>query len=445
MNTDIKDAGPCRKCLTVELDVNEVNAAFETIYADITNAAQLPGFRKGHVPRKVLERRFESSIIDDVKTKLFEQGLTQAMQENDFSPLGDPDIKLEDLEVKRGEPFSFTTEIDIRPVFELAEYKGLELTETLEPIGDDEIDSSLERLRYSFANNTEIDTPAEADNLVEGKVVLTIDGEEIFNQDDRAVRLEGTSFFGYEVGDLVKHLGGAKAGDSRTIEFKVSKKDQREEQRGMKAVITFDITKVLKTELPELDDGFAKRLGMDSVQALREQFKRSMEADRKNTARQEMEEQLVDLLIKANQFELPVGVIDRVAKSNLEESKMRMAAMGIPEDKIAADLGDMETHSREMAERGVRRLIIFDAIADREEVKVTPADFQKHLSMLAQSYRMPPEKLLKDIQKRNGLASMQNEIRDIKVTQMLIDGAKIKTQEKQASDQDKKSAAQKEK
>ncbi|MFW5856469.1 MAG: trigger factor [Planctomycetota bacterium] len=427
MNATIEDVAPCRKRLRVELDANEVNETFDLAMSEVSNVAQLPGFRKGRVPRRVLERRFGEAIVDDVKARLFEKGFQDAMKENELAPMGAPDIDIEKLEAARDSAFAFDVEVDVRPQFELGEVKGLKLTEELAAPTDAEVDEKLEELKYRFAEHKDVDGPAEAGDIVEGAIAFTVDGEEAASFDERAFRLEGDTLVGYKVGDLVEAFAGAAAGDEKTLSFTVDDEHVIEDQRGKPGEVRVTVGRVLRTAYPEIDDAFAGRVGMESLEALRDQIRQSIEGDRRNEARQKMEEQAVDLLVEQHPFDLPAAAVERLAKDNLESTRRRMQMYGMPEEQIAEQMAEQEAQSQEQAERSIRRYILFDAIAEREEIRVTEQDFQRHLTMLANAYRTTPAQLVKDIQRRDGMEQMEHEIRDIKVTQFLLDNAEITT------------------
>jgi trigger factor len=433
MDVEIQEVAPCRKQLTVELAAGEVDEIFENTLNELTQMAQLPGFRKGRVPRRVLERRFGDEIVEDVKSKAFQKGFSEALKENELSPLGEPDIDLDTLEPARGTALKFTTEIDVRPQFELKDYTGLPLEEDVETVTEAQIDERLEGLRERFADQKEVDRPAQAGDLVEGDVTVTAGDETLFDDEERAVRIEGTEFLGYEVGDLEAILGGVTPQTEKTYNFEIPQTHPNESLQGQTATAIFRVKKVLEAELPELDDAFAGRIGMASLENLRDQIKQSMENDRRNAAREDLERQAVDKLIEANPFDLPEGAVQRLAEANLENVKQRLQYFGLPEDQIEERAASMAEESRAEAERTVRRTILFDAIAEKEEIAVTERDFHQHLNMLAGAYNTTPSQILRQVQERDGMGSMQAEIRDIKVTQFLIDNASIQRGESEES------------
>ncbi|MHC4874069.1 MAG: trigger factor [Planctomycetota bacterium] len=424
MKVNIEEVAPCRKKLSVELSAEEVDKAFGDSFTEVVRYAQLPGFRKGHVPKKILERKFGESIKEEVRNRLFQKGFYEGLKEEELSPLGDPDIKIEDINPEKGKELSFTTEVDVRPKFELADYKGIKLTQVTEKVSDGVINERLDLLKARFADYTDKEGAAEKGNLVEGNVTLTIDGEEIFKDQERALRIEGTTLLGIEVGDLEKHLNGTVKGDNKEIKFVTPDSYPREELRGKDAVAVIDVTKVLEEKMPELDDEFAKRLGMESVEALSGQIKESIEMERKNAARQKTEEELIDALVEANKFDLPEGLVSRQAEANFQQSQMQMMMGGNQPDESAQK--DLKEKCEKDADRQIRRMIIFDSIGDKEEIKITDSDFNMHISRLSQAYQTTPEKLLRNIKQQDGMLSVQHEIKDIKITQFLMENAEIK-------------------
>ncbi|MHC4884598.1 MAG: trigger factor [Planctomycetota bacterium] len=429
MNIDVQEVATCRQKISVTFDAQEVSSAFDKAYGDVKRQAQIPGFRQGHAPRRILERKFSDYVSGDVKNQLFHKGLVDSLKEKDLNPLGDPDVKAEDLEIKANEEFSFATEIDVRPTFELSEYKGLPLTEKVVKVQESELDERIAALQANFAENKETDGAAEAGNIVEGDVLFKVGDEEVFNQSGRAVRLEGTAIFGVEVGDVTEHLVGTKAGDEKTITFTTSDDYPREELRGQEATITIKADKVMTVELPELNDAFAERLGIDDLTKLREQFKSSMENERKSEARRGLEEALTEMLIEKHSFDLPEAVLEKQAEMALMQQRFNMMRMGATQEAMGDQEEDLKAESRQTAERQLRRMMIVDKIADKEEIQVNESDIHHHIQMLSQSYGTTPDKLIKDIQQRNGIGQLQEEIRDIKVTQFLLDQAEVTTEE----------------
>ncbi len=425
MKVNIEEIAPCRKKITVELSVEEVNKSFADSFANVVKYAQLPGFRQGHVPKKILERKFADSIKDEVKGNLFQKGFYEGLKENDLTPFGEPDIKVEDLNPEKGKEFSFTTEVDVRPQFELAEYKSIKLTEEVEEVSDEVLNERMELLQARFANYDEKEGEAKKNDLVEGNVTVVIGEEEIFKDQERALRVEGTTLLGIEIGDLEKHFVGTKKGDVKEIKFVAADDYPKEELRGKDGVATINVTKILEEKIPALDDDFAKKIGMDSIEKLSSTIKESIEAEKKNAARQKTEESLMDALIEANPFDLPEGLVTSQAEANFQQQQMQMMMSGMNPESLKLSKEELQEQSKKDADRQIRKMIIFDQISEKEEITITDADFNMHIAQLSQAYKTTPEKLLRNIKQQNGLGSIQHEIVDIKTTKLLLESADI--------------------
>jgi trigger factor len=426
MEIQIEEVAPCRKRLTVDCSEEDVNQAFEESFKEVMNLAQLPGFRKGHAPRRMIERKFGDQITDDVRGRLFRQGLADGLKRENLSPMGEPEIQLEKLDVRRGQSLQFSTEIDVRPQFELKPCEGLKLTERVRAVSDEEVDERLEQLRARFADYEETNRPAEKENLVEGAVRLTCGEEEVFHQEERAIRIEGSTIFGIEAGDLEEKLGGIQVGETRSIDFTMPDSYPREELRGKAATFTITPTKILETRLPEIDDAFAQRLGMESAQSLSDQIRESIRGEHKNESRQALEEDLLTRLIEENPFDIPQGLKDRQAQANFQRSEMNLRFMGGGNAEIdETQRENLRKESDEQADRQIRRMILFDAIGDKEGVSVSQGELSAHIEQLARYYRTPPKKMLQDIEERQGLGMVEAELRDIKVVQALLDKAEV--------------------
>jgi trigger factor len=229
---------------------------------------------------------------------------------------------------------------------------------------------------------------------------------------------------------MVKQLSGLAAGGEKKITIKLPDDFHDEALRGKDAKIELKVTQVLRAELPEIDEDFAKRLGMDSVETLRKQIGSNIEQERKQGARQQVEQDSVDQLIAACTFDLPEEFMKRQTEAAIMRSTYQLAQMGVTKDFLEERRDEMEKSSREETERSVRRSVIFDAIADKEELDITEAEFQAHIENLSRAYQTTPAKILKRIQDNDGLAAMASEIRDIKVTKLILDSAEITSEEK---------------
>lgn len=426
MKTEITEVAPCRQKLTVTVPADKVNEAFQSIYDELSGRVQIKGFRRGHTPRKLLEKRFAKDVAKDATAKLFQDSFIEALKEKELAPLGDPDLKIEELEAKEGAEFSYSTEVDVRPKFELPEYKGLELTEKTVPVADAEVDEQISRLQKAFAEYNEVEEGAAAEDYLLVDVTVTSGNEKLIDEKNQRLKVEGELLFGLECKDLVKTLTGVKKGAEKSLTLTLPQEFHKEALRGKPAEVKLSVKAVERGKLPEVDQRLAQMLGCDDVEKLKSRIRENLAADRKAEARRDMERQAVDKLIGTCKFELPEAFLKRLIDSQLIRNKMQLARMGATKELLAEKQAEMAKESAAESERTLRWSIISDAIADKEELEVTETEVQEHIEALAHNYQTTPAKMLKRIRDLNGIASMISEIRDIKVLKLLLDQASIK-------------------
>ncbi len=423
----VSDVAPCRKKLEITVKAKSVDSLFDEAYKNLDENVQVRGFRRGHAPRRLLERKFAKDVTKDGRGRLFQDALRKGMDDNNLSPLGAPDADVETLEVKPGTDFSFSTEIDVRPEFDLPEYEELELEEKVEPVTDEQVNNRLSELQRNFAKHEKTDDPSAEHDLLVADTTLKAGDEEIFSDRDTTIPVEGERIFGIECKGLVEKLSGLKAGQEITLDIKFPEDYHREDLSGKSGTVLLSIHGVERENLPELDDAFAKRVGLDSMEVLRKMIKGNMEDQNKQKARNQLESDIMDMLIAKTSFDLPQELLKRQAEAVMERRKIHLARQGATDEVIEEKMAELKDSSAKDAEHSLRWMIISDTIAEKEELEVTPQDIQQSIEALARVYRVTPAQMLERVQRLGGLESMAMEIRDTKVIRMLMDKAKITT------------------
>jgi trigger factor len=426
MSIDVTDVAPCRKRVTVEIPADHVDRLFDETYDTIRQQVEVKGFRKGRAPRRALEKRFADEVARDVRSRLMQEVLGEGLREKNLTPLGEPDLEnSESLEARPGEAFRFEAELDVRPDFELPEYKGLAITDPVAAPSEEEVQEQLQRLADYFKDHQVKLTPAEEGDVLEADVSFSAGGETLFEEADQRVGVEGTQLFGIEVDHLVDRLAGAEPGGQILLTLTLPDDYPREELRGAEAEVRLSVKKVLRPVLPPVDDELAKKLGMDDLAALRRQIETNLEGEKRAEARKAMESELADRLLAEVDFELPEAFLRKQVEQNEARAKMRLAQMGANADFLKEKEEELKERAATETEREIRRTIVYDAIAERENIEVEEAEIRAHLDALARHHQTTPAKMLERIQELNGLPAMAAEIRDMKVTQLLLDHAEI--------------------
>ena len=222
----IKDAGPCKKKVIIEIPDKAIQAEADLQYKSLRKEAEVPGFRKGRAPRRLLEKRFGKEATEQIKLKLLADASDSAVKDNDINLLRDPDIDYEKIELPEDGPMKFEFEVEVRPEFDLPELDGIKVTKTTSEITDEQIATEIEQLqKYSGVWAPREDGVVEIDDQVIADVIINVEGvEEDEKLDNETVYVRANGFVGsIPVEKLDEALKGAKVGDKKTAKTTVSK------------------------------------------------------------------------------------------------------------------------------------------------------------------------------------------------------------------------------
>ncbi len=430
MKSEVTEVATCRYKLNVEVTAEEVNKEFDKALDSIKDRVVIKGFRRGHAPKRVMMRRYGEDIASDVKSQMFQDTFTNALKEKELAPLGEPEVDYAAIEVKPGAPFSYTAEVDVRPKFDLPEYKGIKLTENIEVVTDEAVQERIENLAKGFAVYNEVSDGFVKGDAMSADAVMAEGANEIMKREDMRIPAESNRLMGLEVADLQEQIVGMKVGDTKEFKLDVPEEYYQKDAAGKSVVITITVKKVERPEYPAIDDELAKRVGLESFDVLKQRVKDSMENENKQKARAELEKEVLDELLGKVSFDLPEQHIKHQVEQQVGRRKSMFESMG---DKKPADadeqIAKLEKEAREEAETMTRRMVVLDTIADKEEIEIGQEDIWRHIQMMAQQYGMQPEQMLKQIQQMNAMMYIVQEVRQLKVVDFLVENAEVTTQE----------------
>ncbi|MCX7933891.1 MAG: trigger factor [Planctomycetota bacterium] len=423
MKAEIIDIAPYRKRITIEIPREKVDEAFAEVYGHLQEVAQIRGFRRGHAPKRLLERRFAKEVCKDVCAKLVESSLADVIKENKIAVLAQPNIDLDKLEVKPGEAFGFTTELEVRPPFALPAYKGLKLTRTLPPPTEEDISDALRWLQDVFAEEEKIEGPAADEHWLEVDFQVTCEGKCLREAAGVYVAVNTAQLLGIKDPSISSHLRGAQAGEERVFSLVFPADYPTENFRGKTAEIKIKVNKVCKRQLPTLDDALAQRCGQRDFAALRALVTKRLESERILQTREARIEEIKDILLSGCSFELPPEMLQRLRETMAARLRWQLRQRGVSDQALAAQQAVIEQSASEIAERELRWALIIDAIADEENIQVTENDLQQHIERLAVQYETTPAQMWRQIRELNGVADVIATIREIKIVEFLLEQA----------------------
>jgi len=403
----IEEIGPCRKQLQIEIPAPAVEAESTRLAGEYARKARIPGFRKGKVPASIVRRQFAEEIRHDLVDRLVPRYWRQAAAEKAIDPLGPPTVEKVDL--REGEPLTFTASVDVRPEIELRNYRDFALPEPAEEASDEEVGRALEELRRSHADWRAVERPAAVGDRVEVEVSEPA-GE---SPEPQKATVEVGAPNVWE--ELSLAVTGLAAGQSGAFERPPAA------EGGAPRAFEVKVLEVREAELPAVDDELAKHFGkFESVDEFRADIARRLTRGKQDERHQERERALLDQLTERHPFALPDGVVHSEIESLLREYAEGLARQGVDLEKAGIDWQKIGEEAKPHAERRVRARLILDAIAAQESIEVSEPEFEETLALLARVQGVPSGALRQRMDEAGELVGLRSRMRREKTVRYLL-------------------------
>jgi trigger factor len=432
--SEIQEVGPCRHKLRVEITADKVKERIEHKYHELAESVELPGFRKGHAPRNVLERKFGKALLDDLKFELLSASFEEIKEEKKLEPVGEPDVaEVEKLAVEAGKPFAYEVTIEVRPTIELKNYEGLKVARPPMEVEEKDIEAVLKSFLDAKAELVPVEEGGalENDQMI-ADFTLVVDGKEIEKGENSALFLnDDISFYGLRLNDFYKAVLGKKAGETVEYPTKLPEDFASKELAGKDALIRTSVKAVKRKKLPALDTEFAKKhFDMDSLDELREDVKKRISREKETRARAVMGERLVEELVKLNPFPMPEGLIAAGTEEALQRAHLNLAQKGVPDEEIHKVLEKDKGESRENMEKALRAHFILEHLAQKEKIFVVEDAVEERVAQIASQYGKWPHEMRAYLEENGLLAQLRRNMREDLVKEFLLSKAVIEEEKK---------------
>ena len=429
LNVTVENLAPCKKLLRIEVGAEDVGSAFEDVTRQFCKQANLPGFRPGKAPRAVVVKNFGDRIKDEVKKKLTQDAYQKAMEQEKLRAAVYPDI--EEIQFAQDQAFQFAATVETQPEFELPAYNGLKVERETRVIGDEDVDKAINTLREQRVDYKDVDRALQRGDIGVVNYEGTVDGKPITDiaptargiteQKNFWIRAESDQF----IPGFADQLIDMKTGEKRTVEVTFPEDFVNPQLVGMKGVYEVELAQVKERILPEIDDEFAKSFGAEGLEKLKEGIRNDLENDLKHKQNSSVRDQLVKGLMDQVQIDLPESVVAAETRSVVYDLVAENQRRGLSKEVIEKQKDEIFTAANANAKEKVKAMYIMGQIADKEGIKVEQQEIAARVGMMAQQYQMPPEKLAKQLQERNGFNEIHEQIMVGKVLDFLQLNAEI--------------------
>jgi trigger factor len=429
VNITVENLAPCKKLLRVEVDAKAVDETFDTVTKDFQKQASLPGFRPGKAPRAMVLKKYEPDIKDEVKRKLIGDSYRKALDEKKIAVIGYPDI--EEIQFGRGQALQFAATIETAPEFQLPEYKGLPAKREAKSVTGADVDRAIELLARQ---HTKFETVAR--ELRRGDVAVvnytgTCDGKPITDTAPTAKGLTEQKNFWVDaapdsfIPGFADQIIGAKAGDKRTVNVDFPADFVTKQLAGKKGAFAVEVVEVKEKVMPPIDDAFAKKYDAENLAKLREGVHRDLENELKYSQAKAVRGQIIRALLTATNFDLPETAVAHETRTVVYDIVRENTQRGVARDLIEKQKDEIYSAATQSAKERVKLSFLIQRIAEKEGIQVSQDEVLKRVQSLAMAYQIPLEKFLKDLQKRNGVVELYDQIAHEKVLAFLEQNAKI--------------------
>ena len=396
MKISVRNLEPTKVKLTVTVEPEELNPYLDAARKEIAKQVNVPGFRKGHVPGKIIDQRIgfaavAGEAVNDAVPELY----SKALDEKKIRPMAQPEFDVQDVPQSANDEtkLKFTATVERRPDIELPEIDGLEIAISKPEVKDEDVDKRLETLRQRFGTLVGVDRPAAKGDFANIDLTAEIDGETVDSQ-------EGVS---YELGSntmldgLDEALDGLSAGEETTFEGTL----EAGEHEGQKATVKVKVNSVKAEELPELNDEFASEASeFDTLDELKADIRKAAAQDAEGRQATEARDAFIAKLQEGLEIPVPKGV-----KANMVEEQLK--GMTPDPDKATKE---QKAQAEETVEKDLRDQMVLDALAEKLDVQVSQSDVFNFLASIAQQYGMDPNNFIQAIIKNGQLGSAVQEV-----------------------------------
>ena len=382
--------------LTVEVAAEDVEKALQAAYLKQRKQINIPGFRKGKVPRQMIEKMYGPEVFyDEAANNMIPDAYAKAYDESELDIVSQP--KIEVVQMEKGKPFIFTAEVATKPEVTLGDYKGLKVDKVSTRVTQKEVDEEIEKERERNARTIEV-----TDRAVQDKDEVTLDFEGFVDGvafeggkgEDYPLTIGSGSFIpGFE-----EQLIGAEIDKETEVNVTFPEDYQAEELAGKAAVFKCTVHAIKAKELPELDDEFASEVSeCETMDAYRAEVKKNIKERKERTGKEKKENQAVDQAIENAQMDIPEAMIEFQVRQMADDFARRIQQQGLTVEQYFQFTGmtaeKMMEEMRPQAEKSIKTRLVLEAIVKAENIEVSDERVEEELTKMAEAYQMEVEKL----------------------------------------------------
>ena len=432
MNVQVENLEKNMAKLTVEVPAEELEKALQAAYMKEKNKISVPGFRKGKVPRQMIEKMYGAAIFyEEAANILIQDNYAQAMEESGADIVSRPVIDV--VQIESGKPFIFTAEVAVRPEVKLGKYKGVQVTKVDTTVTDEEVDNAVEAERQKNARMVTVTDRAAANG---DTAVIDYEGSvdgvpfEGGKAENHSLELGSHSFIDTFEDQIVGH----NAGDEFDVNVTFPTEYHAAELAGKPAVFKVKLHEIKVKELPELNDEFAQDVSeFDTLDEYKADVRKHLEVEKENEAKRTKEDEAIAKIIEKSEMEIPEAMIETQCENMVNDFAQRIAQSGLTMEQYmqfsGMTLDKLKEQVRPEAEMRIKSSLVLEQIAKDENIEVSDEEVDAEIEKMAAQYGMEADKL-KEYMGESEKTSMKRDLAVTKAVDLIMENVKEKAKAK---------------
>ena len=414
--------------LTIEVSAAEFEKALEDAFLKNKNKISVPGFRKGKVPRQMVEKMYGPEIFyEDAANALIPDAYSKALDECEEDIVSSPEIDV--TQIEKGKSFIFTATVALKPEVKLGKYKGVKVEAAEVTVTDEEVDAKIEKERENNARTIEVtDRPVKDGDMT----VLDFEGfvDGVAFDGGKGENYPLTIGSGAFIPGFEEQLVGAEIGKEVEVNVTFPEDYQAEELKGKAAVFKCTIKEIKEKELPALDDEFASEVSeFDTLEEYKKDVKETLTIEKEKAAREAKEAAVIDAIIADSDMDIPEAMVTTKQKQMIDEFAQRMQMQGLSMEQYfqftGATLDKMMEQVKPQAETRIKSRLVLEAVAAKEGIEATEEDYEEEIKTMAEVYQMEPDKI-KEMLPEKSVKGIKEDIAVKKAAEFVVNNAKAK-------------------
>ncbi|MBW8005005.1 MAG: trigger factor [candidate division NC10 bacterium] len=419
MKVNVEKLSGCKRALTVEVSPEVVRPTVEGVYEKFGQRVTLPGFRRGKVPREIIERRFRDEIQEEVIKEMIPTTYRQALAETHLDPVGLPTV--EEVFFKLGEPLRYRAVVEVKPPLEVKDYKGVTVSRKMVEVTDEEVEDHIKALQ----ENTAEYVPMEGWPALAGDRVI-VDAQGFFEGKPRKdLRVENFTLelgAGHFLPGVDERLTGVQKGEERDVPVTFPPDDPRKDLRDREISFRFTVKEIKKKKVPPLDDSFAKAVSKgETVRELREKVREQLLKQKEHGEEQRLKWEVVEKIAAVLPFELPESLVQREMEGMLRELSY---SLGAHPERLEGDIS-FRLKLEESARKRVKNTLVLEVIARQEEIAAEPEEVDAEVEGLASALNQTPDEVKAHLGREGRMAAFTANLVERKTIDFLFTQARI--------------------